>query len=138
MELVSIVIVNWNKKDYLVRCLDSVKKQIYKNADKNPELLDTKFPDDPEGRIKLEHLDLTFEESLDGAYLDVTVDSKIKDVSPAIIISKNHGRHTEFLWEEYTEESKAKVKKKLSIKAAAEEAGIDLKDVSRYRDSFRL
>ncbi|MFX0137897.1 MAG: hypothetical protein ACFFDN_29920, partial [Candidatus Hodarchaeota archaeon] len=110
----------WEKKGMIMpyqsmkRVLPNTRnKKIYKNADKNPGLLDTKFPDDPQGRFNLDNLNLTFEESLSGAYLDITVDSRKKDVSQDIIISKNYGRHTEFLWEEYSEESKAKVRRKM-------------------------
>ena len=92
-------------------------KKIYKLADKKPQLLETKFPDDPQGRFGLEDLDLTFEEALDGLYLDLTLDSRKKDVSPGSIISKKHGRRTIFLMEEYTEESKKKVKERGSIQS---------------------
>lgn len=86
-------------------------KKIYRKAEDHPELLDSSYPDEPNGRIKLDDLNFTFEEVLDGAYLDVTRDSRREDVSPDVIISKNYGRDTEFLWQEFTEESKARVEK---------------------------
>ncbi|NVM52728.1 MAG: hypothetical protein HWN66_03410 [Candidatus Helarchaeota archaeon] len=87
------------------------KKKIYRKADEHPELLETRFPDDTESRIKMEDLGFTFEEILDGAYLDITRDSRKKDLSPDVVISKKHGRHTKFLWKEYTEESKDRIEK---------------------------
>lgn len=71
-------------------------KKVYQNADKNPELLETKFPDDPEARFKLEDLGLSFDEVLEGVYLDLTTDSRKKDVTPDAILSRKHGRLTEF------------------------------------------
>lgn len=71
-------------------------KKVYQNADKQPELLDTKYPDDPESRFKLEDLGLTFDEVLEGAYLDLTRDARKEDVTPDAIISRKHGRRTEF------------------------------------------
>lgn len=71
-------------------------KKVYQNADKQPELLETRYPDDPEGRFHLDDLGLTFEEVLEGAYLDLTRDARKKDVTPDVIISRKHGRRTEF------------------------------------------
>ncbi len=84
----------------------TVDKKIYTDANTHPELLETTYPDDPAGRLKLDDLQLTFEEVLEGAYLDITPDSRRKDVSPAKIISRKHGRHTQFLWKESLTTSK--------------------------------
>jgi hypothetical protein len=116
---------------------DTHDKKVYKNADKNPDLLETKFPDDPEGRFKLEDIGLTFEEVLEGAYLDLTLDSRKDEVSPEIIISRKHGRHTEFLWKEYTDESKAKVGKRSSLRSTESEVGLDMKSVDKMREDFQ-
>lgn len=101
-------------------------KKTFKLAVKNPEILETKFPDDPQSRFKLEDLDLTFEEALDGLYLDLTIDSRKSDVSPESIISKKHGRRTVFVMEEYTEESKKKVKERGSFQGT-------LSEIEKYR-----
>lgn len=112
-------------------------KKIYKQADERPELLDTIFPDDPEGRFKLEDLGLSFEEVLEGAYLDLTLDSRKEDVSPDVLISRKHGRNTEFMWKDYTQESKARVKKRTSLRAAADESGVDVGDLQKMRRDFQ-
>ena len=112
-------------------------KKIYKNADKDPSLLDTTFPDDPQGRYKLEDIGLTFEEVLDGAYLDLTLDSRKKDVNPGVVISKKHGRYTEFVWKEYSEESIAKVAKRSSLRSAVAETGMGMGDIAKMRRDFQ-
>ncbi len=112
-------------------------KKIYKNADRTPELLETCYPDDPKARFKLEDLGLTFEEVLEGAYLDLTLDSRKEDVTPEVIISKKHGRNTEFLWKEYTEKSRAKVAKNSSLRATMDEAGVNIKNVDKIRGDFQ-
>ncbi|NVM56255.1 MAG: hypothetical protein HWN66_21340, partial [Candidatus Helarchaeota archaeon] len=111
-------------------------KKIYKKADEQPDLLERRYPDDPEGRIKMEDLGFTFEEILDGAYLDITMDSRRNDVSPDIIISKKSGRQTEFLWKEYTEESKARVKDRTQLRSAAAQANVDMGDIGKLREGF--
>ncbi|NVM31912.1 MAG: hypothetical protein HWN65_23935 [Candidatus Helarchaeota archaeon] len=112
-------------------------KKVYKNADQNPELLETIYPDDPDARFKLEDLGLTFEEVLEGAYLDLTLDSRKEDVTPDVIISRKHGRKTEFLWKEYTGESKARAAKRSSLRSAVDKAGIDMKSVDKIREDFQ-
>ncbi|MHA1428477.1 MAG: hypothetical protein ACTSQI_21035, partial [Candidatus Helarchaeota archaeon] len=69
-------------------------KNVYQVADENPEVLDTKFPNDPESRFGLDDIDLTYEEVLEGVYLDLTLESRKDDVSPDKIISRKYGRHT--------------------------------------------
>lgn len=113
-------------------------KKIYKNADQNPQLLETTFPDDPQARYKLEDIGMTFEEVLDGAYLDLTLDSRKKDVNPDVVISRKHGRYTEFEWKEYTEESKERVSKRSSLKAAVEESGVGMGDIAKMRRDFQF
>ncbi|MHA1129700.1 MAG: hypothetical protein ACTSRC_17100 [Candidatus Helarchaeota archaeon] len=72
-------------------------KNVYQVADENPEVLDTKFPNDPESRFGLDDIDMTYEEVLEGVYLDLTLESRKDDVSPDKIISRKYGRHTVFI-----------------------------------------
>ncbi len=144
-ECISFMNDKWMNKGGMVmpyqsyeRILPQTKeKKVYKQADTNPTLLDTKFPDDPAGRFTLEDIGMNFEQVLDGAYLDITLDSRKSDISPKSVISRKHGRYTEFLWKEYSEESVSKVKKRSSLTAATEEAGIQLGDVSKMRRDFQ-
>jgi hypothetical protein len=84
---------------------DTKNKNTYRKADTEPGLLETRYPDDPVGRLKLDDLGLSFDEVLEGAYLDLTKDSRKADVSPDKIISRKYGRYTEFLWKENTDKS---------------------------------
>jgi len=84
---------------------DMKNKNIFKKADAEPGLLESKYPDDPAGRLKLDDLGLSFEEVLEGVYLDITKDSRKADVSPKKIISRKHGRYTEFRQQENVEKS---------------------------------
>ncbi|MHA1748369.1 MAG: hypothetical protein ACTSYF_06955 [Promethearchaeota archaeon] len=112
-------------------------KKIYKKADSNPDLLESKYPNDPQDRFKLEDIGMTFEEILDGVYLDLTLDSKREDVNPKTVISRKHRRFTEFLWEDYSEESIKKTKKRTSLRSAVAEAGVDINEINKMRKDFQ-
>ncbi|MHA1232093.1 MAG: hypothetical protein ACTSPQ_15770 [Candidatus Helarchaeota archaeon] len=54
------------------------------------------YPDDPEGRLKGDSIGLSFEESLEGVYLNIDFETKKEMIDSNVIISKGHGRKTIF------------------------------------------